>query len=103
MSREEFDFFKKYSENLGKYMSHFRNLDLSTVRLFLFPARLVVNLMHLQDVVPPKDLFIQCRVLYDAGTVMTAEGPLDLRSNCIVSLRRESAEPWIRKGVMEQM
>lgn len=51
--------------------------------------------------IPPKDLFIQVRVLRDAGKVALEDGSiLDLTEGKRAYLKRSEAEPLIRQGVL---
>lgn len=55
-----------------------------------------------QDQKPPKDLFIEVKVLQDYGRVMTDQGEINLRKNSVHFVRRHDVELLIRQGVVEQ-
>lgn len=81
----EKSFFSGYDRLLGDYMS---DLDLNLT----------------EDLTPPKDLFIQVRVVQDAGTIVTEDGDeLTLRKNTTHFLRRSDVEHLIRQGVLEHI
>lgn len=58
---------------------------------------------HLQDSKPPKDLFVEVRVLRDCGEVMTENGAVNLEANSTHFLRRVDVEQLIRQGLLEQI
>ncbi len=78
-------FFGAYDRCLGNYMRSFPELDLTT------------------DLHPPKDLFIEVRVLQDCGEIMTDNGAVTLEKNSTHFLRRTDVEPFIRQGMLAQL
>ena len=52
---------------------------------------------------PPKDLFIEVRVLEDIGTIVTESGPITLKKNTQTLMRRSEAETLIRQGKLEHI
>lgn len=52
---------------------------------------------------PPKDLYIEVRVLRDCGEVMTENGLVHLEANSTHFLRRADVEQLIRQGLLEQI
>lgn len=55
-----------------------------------------------QDLKPPKDLFVEVRVLKDYGEIVTDKGTVNLKKNTVHYLRRTDVELLIRQGVLEQ-
>lgn len=56
-----------------------------------------------QDQQPPKDLFVEVRVLRDCGEIMTENGLVNLEANSTHFLRRVDVEQLIRQGLLEQI
>jgi GINS complex subunit 1 len=54
------------------------------------------------DLVPPKDLLIQVRVLKDCGEIMTETGAITLEKGTTHSLRRRDIEQLVRQGYLEE-
>jgi GINS complex subunit 1 len=54
------------------------------------------------DLVPPKDLLIQVRVLKDCGEIMTETGAVTLEKGTTHSLRRRDIEQLVRQGYLEE-
>ncbi|CAK4691659.1 unnamed protein product [Aphanomyces euteiches] len=80
----EMQFFQSYDQGLNDYMSAFK-IDLSA------------------DIQPPKDLYIQVRVLKDCGEIYTENGPVQLTANSTHFLRRTDVESLIRQGMLAQI
>lgn len=80
----EVQFFNAYDQLLTDYMADFE-LDLSA------------------DMKPPKDLYIEVRVLRDCGEVMTENGLVNLEAHSQHFLRRVDVEQLIRQGLLEQI
>ncbi|KNC51977.1 DNA replication complex GINS protein PSF1 [Thecamonas trahens ATCC 50062] len=81
----ETGFFSAYDRLLGDYMTE-------------------VDLNLTEDLTPPKDLFIEVRVVQDAGTIITEAGDeLTLTRNSTHYLRRSDVEHLIRQGVVEHI
>ncbi|RHY14553.1 hypothetical protein DYB37_000322 [Aphanomyces astaci] len=80
----EMQFFHSYDQGLSNYMSAFQ-LDLSA------------------DLQPPKDLYIQVRVVKDCGEIYTENGPVQLHANSTHFLRRADVESLIRQGLLMQI
>ena len=55
------------------------------------------------DTQPPKDLYIQIRVLEDCGELQTGRDFIDLRKNSMHYLRRSDAEQFIKQGKAEHI
>eukprot|EP00736_Rhodelphis_marinus_P005343 Rmarinus@m.26569 len=77
----EIEFFKSYNSSLGAYMEEV-NLDLTA------------------DLDPPKDLYIQVRVLESCGTIQTTSGPVTLQAGTTHFLPRSDVEHLIRSGMV---
>jgi GINS complex subunit 1 len=54
------------------------------------------------DLVPPKELYVEIRVLEDCGEIMTESGSVMLERGTTHHLRRSDVEHLIRKGYLEQ-
>ncbi|OQR93597.1 DNA replication complex GINS protein PSF1 [Thraustotheca clavata] len=80
----EMQFFHGYDQLLAGYMSGF-GIDLAA------------------DLQPPKDLFIEVRVLKDCGEIYTENGAIHLRANSTHFLRRTDVEGLIRQGMLVQI
>jgi GINS complex subunit 1 len=70
-------------------------LDILFYVVFLFLLK--------QDVSPPKELMVEIRVLQSCGEILTESGPVNLERNTTHYLRRSDIEPFIRKGLVEQV
>ncbi|XP_068644080.1 uncharacterized protein [Aristolochia californica] len=81
--QSERDYFKNHSLALESYMSEL-DLELTV------------------DMVPPKDPYIQVRVLDDIGDVLLSSAQTTLSRHSVHSLRRSDAEPYISQGLMEE-
>ena len=53
--------------------------------------------------VPPKDLYIEVRVLEDCGEVLTETGTILLEKNTTHYVLRSDIEHLIRQGLLEQI
>lgn len=67
------------------------------------PLSPVVADALLQDLAPPKNLYIEVRVLHDCGELMTESGVVNLEANSTHFLRRFDAEPLIRQGLLQHL
>lgn len=56
-----------------------------------------------QDILPPRDLYIEVRVLQDCGELYTQSGPVNLTANSTHFLRRVDVEHLIRSGAVVQV
>ncbi|KAG9439586.1 hypothetical protein H6P81_019751 [Aristolochia fimbriata] len=83
LTQSERDYFKNHSLALESYMSEL-DLELTV------------------DMVPPKDPYIQVRVLEDIGDVLLSSAQTTLLRHSVHSLRRSDAEPYISQGLMEE-
>ncbi|ERN12007.1 hypothetical protein AMTR_s00165p00046130, partial [Amborella trichopoda] len=83
MTHSEEEYFKKHSAALESYMSAM-DIDLTV------------------DMVPPKDPYIQVRVIDDIGEVLLGDQVISLVRNSVHSLKRSDAEPLISQGLMEE-
>jgi GINS complex subunit 1 len=84
MSSTEIEYASAYSGLLERYQREM-GLDLTT------------------DMSPPGDLMIEVRVLKSCGEIFTESGPINLERNTMHYLRRRDIEPFIRKGLVEQV
>jgi len=61
-----------------------------------------VNAMLFSDLQPPKDLFIEVRVLRDAGEIVTSSGDfMSLQQGATLFVRRAEVETLIRTGSLK--
>lgn len=84
MSGLESHFLAQYNKILGQYCD--------TVELDLTA-----------DVQPPRDLYIEVRVLRDCGSVLTDSGPVALKPGTAHFLKRSDVEHLIRQGALEHI
>ncbi|KAI6689967.1 hypothetical protein NL676_026795 [Syzygium grande] len=84
LSNSEKEYFKGYSAALDAYMNEM-NLDLTV------------------DMVPPKDPYIQVRVLDDIGEVLLTDRSANLARYSMHFLKRTDAEQYICQGLMEEL
>lgn len=85
MSNFENEFFKGYDVNVLEYMNSLK-VDLNT------------------DLEPPKELYIEIRVLEDCGEIYTSNGILlTLKKNTNHFVRRCDVEGLIRLGMVEHI
>lgn len=81
VSPNEVAFFEGYDKLMGAYMQEV-DLDLT------------------QEQNPPKELFVEVRVLKDFGEIQTDTGSVTLDKNTVHFLRRSDCELLIRQGVL---
>ncbi|XP_008668022.1 uncharacterized protein [Zea mays] len=79
----EKEYFKNHSAAIKSYISEM-DIDLTV------------------DMVPPKDPYIQVRVLEDIGEVSLGDHSVSLTKNSLHFLRRTDAEQFISQGLMEE-
>jgi GINS complex subunit 1 len=84
LSAQETHFLAEYNTILGKYCDHIE-LDLTA------------------DAQPPKDLYIEVRVISDCGSVITDSGPVALKPGTAHFLKRADVEHLIRQGALEHI
>ncbi|GBG32447.1 DNA replication complex GINS protein PSF1 [Hondaea fermentalgiana] len=81
---EEAQYFSAYDNILSDYM---REVDLDLAA----------------DMEPPKNLYVEVRVLRDCGEIDTVSGPVVLAKDTTHNLRRSDVEHLIRQGALEQV
>ena len=81
----EQDYFKQYQQILTEYKSHFADIDLSG------------------PLEPPKDIFIDVRVLKDGGEVQTEYGVFNLIKNSQFYVRKSDVERLIQQGYLAEI
>eukprot|EP00040_Diaphanoeca_grandis_P029743 m.174832 g.174832 ORF g.174832 m.174832 type:complete len:192 (-) comp31786_c1_seq3:437-1012(-) len=84
LSLHEIDYFTEYSKGLNTYMQSV-GLDLCS------------------DSLPPKDLYIEVRVLEDLGEIATEEGFITLEKDSQHFLRRSDVEALIKQGSLQHV
>lgn len=82
LSVHEKDFIKGYSQLRLKHQIFFPSLNLNASKI------------------PPKDLFIEVRVIKDCGTIQTESGELALTENSYHYVRRSDVEHLIKHGFL---
>ncbi|KAH3675088.1 hypothetical protein WICMUC_002920 [Wickerhamomyces mucosus] len=85
LNHYESDYFKNYSETLINYKSSFPELDLSG------------------SLEPPKDVFIDVRVLKDAGEIQTEYGVFNLTKDSQFFVRKADVERLIQQGYLQKI
>lgn len=85
MSRAEQEFYRGYSKVLTSYKAHYLDLDLTAAS------------------VPPKELFVEVRVLRDCGELQTEYGVVNLQKNSQHFLRRTDVEHLIKQGYLQHL
>jgi GINS complex subunit 1 len=89
LSGPEIDFAKEYADLLTSYKQNFMEIDLG--------GNGGIGLD------PPVDLFIEVRVLKDAGEVQTEYGVLNLKRGSQFYVRRTDVESLIRSGYLKHV
>lgn len=89
LSGPEIDFAKEYSDLITSYKQNFMEIDLG--------GNGGIGLD------PPVDLFIEVRVLKDAGEVQTEYGVLNLKRGSQFYVRRTDVESLIRSGYLKHV
>jgi GINS complex subunit 1 len=84
MSAPETHFLAQYNKLLGKYCDQVE-LDLTA------------------EAQPPKDLYIEVRVVRDCGAVVTDSGPVTLKPGTAHFLKRTDVEHLIRQGALQHI
>mmetsp|Transcript_7899 Transcript_7899/g.24771 ORF Transcript_7899/g.24771 Transcript_7899/m.24771 type:complete len:199 (-) Transcript_7899:58-654(-) len=84
MSSSEREYFAAYDSLISEYMDEFE-LDLTA------------------DMKPPKDLYVEVRVMKDCGEIVTATGTVHLEMNTTHFLPRSDVEHLIRQGFLRQI
>lgn len=85
LSPEEQDLFRQYTDFLSTYKGKFTDIDLTG------------------SLVPPRDLFVDVRVLKDAGEIQTEYGVLNLTKNSQLHVRLGDVERLIGLGFVERV
>ncbi|KAE8354082.1 PSF1 domain protein [Aspergillus coremiiformis] len=85
LSPEEEEYFRQYSDMLAAYKGQWTDVDLTGA------------------LEPPKDLFIDVRVLKDAGEIQTEYGVLNLTKNSQLYVRQGDVERLIAQGFLERL
>ena len=81
LSPPELQLKKTYGQLLSRYRAHLGDLDLS-------------------ESVPPKDVYVEVRVLKECGQVVTEEGVVRLSMGSMHHLKRSQVESLIRAGYL---
>ncbi|KAE8383696.1 hypothetical protein BDV26DRAFT_95380 [Aspergillus bertholletiae] len=85
LSPEEEEYFRLYSDMLAAYKGQWTDIDLTG------------------PLEPPKDLFIDVRVLKDAGEIQTEYGVINLTKNSQLYVRQGDVERLIAQGFLERL
>ncbi|KAL4920253.1 hypothetical protein BDW62DRAFT_177008 [Aspergillus aurantiobrunneus] len=85
LSPEEEEYFRQYSDMLAAYKGQWTDVDLTG------------------GLEPPKDLFIDVRVLRDAGEIQTEYGVINLTKNSQLFVRYGDVERLIAQGFLERL
>ncbi|KAL4953915.1 DNA replication complex GINS protein psf1 [Aspergillus filifer] len=85
LSPEEEEYFQQYADMLATYKGQWTDIDLTG------------------SLEPPKDLFIDVRVLKDAGEIQTEYGVINLTKNSQLYVRHGDVERLIAQGFLERL
>jgi GINS complex subunit 1 len=85
LAPEEQELFRQYTDFLSMYKGQFTDIDLTG------------------SLVPPRDLFVDVRVLKDAGEIQTEYGVLNLTKNSQLHVRLGDVERLIGLGFVERV
>ncbi|KAJ5899101.1 hypothetical protein N7495_003845 [Penicillium taxi] len=85
LSPEEEEYFRLYGDMLATYKGQWTDIDLTGT------------------LEPPKDLFIDVRVLKDAGEIQTEYGVINLTKNSQLYVRQGDVERLIAQGFLERL
>ncbi|KAF9740501.1 DNA replication protein psf1 [Paraphaeosphaeria minitans] len=85
LSPEEEEYVRQYSDLLASYKGQWTDIDLTG------------------SLEPPKDLFIDVRVLKDAGEIQTEYGAITLTKNSQFFVRQGDVERLIQQGYLQRL
>ncbi|KAG6997803.1 DNA replication complex GINS protein psf1 [Physcia stellaris] len=85
LSPEEEEYFRQYSDMLAAYKGQWTDIDLTG------------------SLEPPRDLFIDVRVLKDAGEIQTEYGAINLTKNSQFFVRQGDVERLIAQGYLQKL
>ncbi|BCS27149.1 DNA replication protein PSF1 [Aspergillus puulaauensis] len=85
LSPDEEEYFRQYSDMLATYKGQWTDIDLTG------------------SLEPPRDLFIDVRVLRDAGEIQTEYGVINLTKNSQLYVRHGDVERLIAQGFLERL
>ena len=85
LSPEEEEYFRQYDELLASFKSQWTDIDLTG------------------SLEPPRDLFIDVRVLKDAGEIQTEYGAINLTKNSQFYVRQGDVERLIQQGFLQKL
>ncbi|KAK6344533.1 DNA replication protein psf1 [Orbilia brochopaga] len=85
LSPEEDEYARQYGDMLAAYKGHWTDIDLTG------------------SLEPPKDLFIDVRVLKDAGEIQTEYGAITLSKNSQFFVRQGDVERLIKQGFLQKL
>jgi len=85
LSPEEEEYFRQYTDMLAAYKGQWTDIDLTG------------------SLEPPRDLFIDVRVLKDAGEIQTEYGAINLTKNSQFYVRQGDVERLIAQGFLQRL
>jgi GINS complex subunit 1 len=85
LSPEEEEYFRQYTDLLAGYKGQWTDVDLTG------------------SLVPPRDLFVDVRVLRDAGEIQTEYGAINLTKNSQFYVRLADVERLIHQGFLQRL
>lgn len=85
LSPEEEEYFRQYSDMLSAYKGQWTDIDLTG------------------SLEPPQDLFVDVRVLKDAGEIQTEYGAINLTKNSQFYVRLADVERLIAQGFLQRL
>ncbi len=84
LSLDEIDYFSSYNQAINAYCG-------------------TVGIDLMSHIEPPKEYFINIRVLVESGEILTETGTLMLTKGSILHVRREDVEDLISQGIVEHI
>ncbi|KEZ44304.1 hypothetical protein SAPIO_CDS3265 [Scedosporium apiospermum] len=85
LSPPEEEYVREYGDLLAAYKGQWTDIDLTG------------------SLEPPRDLFVDVRVLKDAGTIETEYGPITLTKNSQLNVRHGDVERLIAQGYLQKL
>ncbi|CAI4216631.1 unnamed protein product [Parascedosporium putredinis] len=85
LSPPEEEYVREYGDLLAAYKGQWTDIDLTG------------------SLEPPRDLFVDVRVLRDAGTIETEYGPITLTKNSQLNVRHGDVERLIAQGYLQKL
>lgn len=91
MSPSEVDFLRAYADLVAKYRTPF------------VEDGAACDITGSLDARPPKELYIQVKVLKDVGDIVTESGVVSFKKDSLVLVRRSTVERLIQVGYLREV